>query len=57
MKKEEFLEIISNYSREDFKKYLYRYINKKQKLIDGITTIDANSMAQSIYSDKDSKNK
>lgn len=33
MKKEEFLEIVKNFSRDDFKEYLYRKINKKRKLM------------------------
>lgn len=39
MEREEFLEIVKNFSREDFKKYLYREINKKQKLITIITRV------------------
>lgn len=33
MEKKEFLDIVKNFSREDFKSYLYREINKKRKLL------------------------
>jgi len=33
MEKQEFLDIVKNFSREDFKKYLYREINRKRKLL------------------------
>ena len=33
MEKQEFLEIVKGFSREDFKKYLCREINKKRKLL------------------------
>ena len=33
MEKQEFLEIVKGFSREDFKKYLYRESNKKRKLL------------------------
>lgn len=39
MERDEFLKIVKNFSREDFKKYLYREINKKQKLIMIITKV------------------
>jgi ribosomal protein L20A (L18A) len=31
--KKSFLETVKNFSREDFKEYLYRDINKKRKLL------------------------
>ncbi len=40
MKKEEFLETISKYSREELKDYLYRYIHTKRKLMNAITIVD-----------------
>lgn len=38
--KNSFLSQVINFSREDFRKYLYRNINKKQKLIEPIIFID-----------------
>lgn len=39
MERAEFLDIVKNFSREEFKKYLYREINKKQKLITIVTRV------------------
>lgn len=33
MERKEFLDIVKGFSREDFKKYLYREINGKRKLL------------------------
>jgi hypothetical protein len=47
MKKEEFLDTISKYSREELKDYLYRYINTKRKLMNAVTFLDNNEMSKS----------
>lgn len=40
MTKNNFLDQVINFSREDFRNYLYRNINKKRKLIEPIIFID-----------------
>lgn len=41
MEKEEFLDKVSKFSREDFRNYLYKSSNKKQKLLQIVTIIDS----------------
>lgn len=43
MEKQEFLDIVKNFSREDFKKYLYREINRKRKLLVVIKRVTKNN--------------
>ena len=38
--KKDFLETVKNYSREDFREYLYRDINKKRKLLTVVIKVD-----------------
>ena len=40
MEKEEFLKIVSKFDREEFRQYLYKSENKKEKLITVIQRID-----------------
>ena len=42
--KKSFLEIVKGYSREDFRNYLYRDINKKRKLVSIVIIVDANDV-------------
>ena len=41
--KKSFLETVKNFSREDFKEYLYRDINKKRKLLTIAIKVDDKS--------------
>ena len=38
--KKSFLETVKNFSREDFREYLYRDINKKRKLLTIVIKVD-----------------
>ncbi len=40
--KQNFLDIVKGYSRDDFREYLYRDINKKRKLLTIAIKIDDN---------------
>ena len=42
IEKQEFLDIVRSFSREDFREYLYRDINKKRKLLTIAIKIDDN---------------
>ena len=43
MDRKEFLDIVKGFSREDFKKYLYREINRKRKLLVIIERVTKNN--------------
>lgn len=42
IEKQDFLDIVKGYTREDFREYLYRDINKKRKLLTIAIRIDDN---------------
>ena len=42
--KKSFLEIVKNFSREEFRDYLYRDINKKRKLLNVIIIVNDNEI-------------
>ena len=42
--KKSFLEIVKNFSREEFRDYLYRDINKKRKLLNIIIIVNDNEI-------------
>lgn len=42
--KKSFLEIVKGFSREEFREYLYRDINKKRKLVNIVIIVNANDI-------------
>lgn len=52
MKKREFLDIVSKFSREEFRDYLYKSPNKKLKLLDVVTIIGDNKSKFNKISNK-----
>ena len=42
--KKSFLEVVKGYTRENFREYLYRDINKKRKLLNIVIIVDANEI-------------
>lgn len=44
MDKKSFLEIVKGYTREDFRNYLYRDIDKKRKLLNIVIIVDDNDI-------------